>query len=133
MIDTAKHRSSRLNPRKKQTQSSRQKTIRAASYILIKQSHSTSSTATHVGIQLDTSIKTKDRTLKACRTLRASTASVIRCCIHPASINFATIMRKYATQNSYGCEIWCKLSKTETLMSEYASLCMQFHSRKYTH
>ncbi|VDH90704.1 Hypothetical predicted protein [Mytilus galloprovincialis] len=33
--------------------------------------------ARHIGIQLDTSLKTTDRTLKACRTLRSTTTSVI--------------------------------------------------------
>ncbi|CAG2233240.1 unnamed protein product [Mytilus edulis] len=78
--------------------------------------------ATHVGISLDTSMKTMDRTLKACRTLRATTASEIRSGIHPAVLNSivsAKIIRQVCYPKAlYGCEIWGKLSKTETLMLE---------------
>ncbi|CAG2187884.1 unnamed protein product [Mytilus edulis] len=63
-----------------------------------------------------------DRTLKACRTLRATTASVIRSGIHPAVLNpivCAKIIRQVCYPKAlYGCEIWGKLSKTETLMLE---------------
>ncbi|CAC5393983.1 unnamed protein product [Mytilus coruscus] len=90
--------------------------------------------ATHVGISLDTSMKTMDRTLKACRTLRATTASVIRSGIHPAVLNpkvCAKIIRQVCYPKAlYGCEIWGKLSKTETLMLErtHHYVC-KFHSR----
>ncbi|CAC5420094.1 unnamed protein product [Mytilus coruscus] len=74
--------------------------------------------ATHVGISLDTSMKTKDRTLKACWTLRATTASVIRSCIYPAVLNpivRANIIRQVCYPKAlYGCEIWGRLSKTNT-------------------
>ncbi|CAC5367721.1 unnamed protein product [Mytilus coruscus] len=90
--------------------------------------------ATHVGISLDTSMKTMDRTLKACRTLRATTVSVIRSGIHPAVLNpivCAKIIREVCYRKAlYGCEIWGKLSKTEnTYVRTNASLCMQVHSR----
>ncbi|VDI54058.1 Hypothetical predicted protein [Mytilus galloprovincialis] len=78
--------------------------------------------ARHIGIQLDTSLKTMDRTLKACRTLRSTTTSVIRLGIHPAIVNpivCAKIIRQLCYPKAlYGCELWGKLTCTETLMLE---------------
>ena len=80
------------------------------------------SCAKHVGIMLDTSLKTMDRTLKACRTIRSTAASVIRIGIHPAALNpivCAKIIRQVCYPKAlYGCELWGKLSDTETLMLE---------------
>ncbi|CAG2229637.1 unnamed protein product [Mytilus edulis] len=78
--------------------------------------------ARHIGIQLDTSLKTMDRTLKACRTLCSTTASVIRLGIHPAIVNpivCAKIIRQLCYPKAlYGCELWGKLTCTEILMIE---------------
>ncbi|CAG2220498.1 unnamed protein product [Mytilus edulis] len=78
--------------------------------------------ARHIGIQLDTSLKTMDRTLKACRTLRSTTTSVIRLGIHPAIVNpivCAKIIRQLCYPKAlYGCELWGKLTCTEILMLE---------------
>ncbi|CAC5375857.1 unnamed protein product [Mytilus coruscus] len=98
------------------------KKLTGADIFLYKEPNIPVKSATHVGISLDTSMKTMDRTLKACRTLKATTASVIRSCIHPAVLNpivCAKIIRQVCYPKAlYGCEIWGKLSKTETFMLE---------------
>ncbi|CAG2229892.1 unnamed protein product [Mytilus edulis] len=69
--------------------------------------------ARHIGIQLDTSLKTMDRTLKACRTLRSTTTSVIRLGIHSAIVN-PIVCTKIISQLCYpkalyGCKLWGNL------------------------
>ena len=81
-------------------------------------------TAKHVGVLLDTSMKTMERTLIACRSLRASAASVLRCGIHPAIMNpivCAKIIQQICFAKAlYGCELWGPISDTEILMLERA-------------
>jgi hypothetical protein len=43
--------------------------------------------AKHVGIVLDTSLKTMERTLNACRSLRGTVMSMLRTGVHPAVLN----------------------------------------------
>ena len=83
-------------------------------------------TAKHVGIHLDTSLKSMERTLIACRSLRASAASVFRCGIHPAVVN-PIVCAKIVLFDKvilpvliYGCEIWGHISDTEILLLERA-------------
>ena len=45
------------------------------------------SSAKHVGIVLDTSLKTMERTLNACRSLRGTVMSMLRTGVHPAVLN----------------------------------------------
>ena len=65
-----------------------------------------------------------ESTVNACRTLRASAASVLRFGIHPAIMNpivCAKIVRQICFAKAlYGCEIWGHISDTEILMLERA-------------
>lgn len=45
------------------------------------------SSARHVGVLIDTSSKTMDRVVKACRTRRSTAVYAIRTGIHPAVLN----------------------------------------------
>ena len=78
--------------------------------------------ARHVGIELHTSLKTVERTLKACRKLRSAALSVIRIGIHPSILNpivCGKIIRQVCYPKAlYGCELWGRLSNQETLMLE---------------
>ena len=78
--------------------------------------------ARHVGIELHTSLKTVERTLKACRKLRSAALSVIRIGIHPSILNpivRGKIIRQVCYPKAlYGCELWGRLSNQETLMLE---------------
>ena len=80
------------------------------------------SSAKHVGIVLDTSLKTMERALNACRSLRGTVMSMLRTGVHPAVLNplvCAKIIRQVCYPKAlYGCELWGELSKTETLMLE---------------
>ena len=80
------------------------------------------SSAKHVGIVLDTSLKTMERTLNACRSLRGTVMSMLRTGVHPAVLNplvCAKIIRQVCYPKAlYGCELWGELSKTEMLMLE---------------
>ena len=79
-------------------------------------------TAKHVGVTLYSNLKTMDRTLNVCRTLRASVASIIRLGVHPAVLNpivCAKIVKQVCYPKAlYGCELWGKISSTEILMLE---------------
>ena len=80
--------------------------------------------AKHVGITLYSDLKTMDRTLNVCRTLRASVSSITRLGIHPAVLNpvvCAKIVKQVCYPKAlYGCELWGKISSTELMMLERA-------------
>jgi hypothetical protein len=80
------------------------------------------SSAKHVGIVLDTSLKTMERALNACRSLRGTAMSMLRTGIHTAVLNplvcAKLICQACYSKALYGCESWGELSKTETLMLE---------------
>ena len=68
------------------------------------------SSAKHVGIVLDTSLKTMERTLNACRSLRGTVMSMLRTGVHPAVLN-PLVCAKIICQVCYpkalcGCELW---------------------------
>jgi hypothetical protein len=71
------------------------------------------SSAKHVGIVLDTSLKTMERTLNACRSLRGTVMSMLRTGVHPAVLNplvCAKIIRQVCYPKAlYGCELWGEL------------------------
>ncbi|VDI02418.1 annexin A7/11 [Mytilus galloprovincialis] len=78
--------------------------------------------AKHCGINLYTCLKSMDRTIDVCRTLRATVISLIRLGVHPAILN-PIVCSKFVKQVCYpkalyGCELWGKLTSTEWLMLE---------------
>ncbi len=79
-------------------------------------------TAKHVGITLTSSLKSTDRTIHVCRTLRATVSSIIRLGVHPSLLNpkiCGKLVRQVCYPKAmYGCELWGKLSPTEILMLE---------------
>lgn len=90
--------------------------------LLYNEPISTVKMAKHCGINLYTCLKTMDRTIDVCRTLRATVISLIRLGVHPAILN-PIVCSKFVKQVCYpkalyGCELWGKLTSTEWLMLE---------------
>ncbi|CAG2193454.1 unnamed protein product [Mytilus edulis] len=90
--------------------------------LLYNEPISTVKIAKHCGINLYTCLKSMDRTIDVCRTLRATVISLIRLGVHPAILN-PIVCSKFVKQVCYpkalyGCELWGKLTSTEWLMLE---------------
>ncbi|CAC5367697.1 unnamed protein product [Mytilus coruscus] len=71
---------------------------------------------------VELSLKSMDRTIDVCRTLRATVISLIRLGVHPAISN-PIVCSKFVKQVCYpkalyGCKLWGKLTSTEWLMLE---------------
>ncbi len=81
-----------------------------------------STSAKHVGIHLDTSPTTLNRTSNVCKKLRSTTFSIIRLGVHPAVMNplvCAKLIKQVCYPKAlYGCELWGKLTNTEWNMLE---------------
>lgn len=78
--------------------------------------------AKHVGITIRADLRSTDRTSDVCRTLRSSVSSFIRLGVHPAILN-PGVCAKLITQvcyprATYGCELWGKISSSETMSLE---------------
>ncbi|CAC5368106.1 unnamed protein product [Mytilus coruscus] len=90
--------------------------------LLYNEPISTVKTAKHCGIELYTCLKSMERTIDICRTLRTTVISLIRLGVHPAILN-PIVCSKFVKQVCYpkalyGCELWGKLTSTEWLMLE---------------
>ena len=76
----------------------------------------------HVGILLESSLKSTNKTFNACRSLRSSVLSVINSGIHPSIVNPLTcskiVQQLCYTKALYGCELWSSLTQSETEMLE---------------
>ncbi|CAG2191477.1 unnamed protein product [Mytilus edulis] len=88
--------------------------------LLYNEPISTVKIAKHCGINLYTCLKSMDRTIDVCRTLRATVISLIRLGVHPAILN-PIVCSKFVKQVCYpkalyGCELWGKLTSTEWLV-----------------
>ncbi|CAG2242874.1 unnamed protein product [Mytilus edulis] len=90
--------------------------------LLYNEPISTVKIAKHCGINLYTCLKSMDRTIDVCRTLRATVISLIRLGVHPAILNpivlFKFVKQVCYPKALYGCELWGKLTSTEWLMLE---------------
>ncbi len=77
----------------------------------------------HVGVLLSSDNSNIERTMHACRTIRALTMSMIRSGSHPAALNPMTSSKLVKCiifpKALYGCELWL-LSQSEILLLERA-------------
>ncbi len=84
----------------------------------------------HVGIILDTSLKSFKRTKEACRKGRNSLMSILNTGANPSGLNPITAMKLVKSivlpSSLYGCELWNSLSENEIIILDRS---LNFHCK----